>query len=127
MGTANRNHCPFCLWSKHVDNQTGDRLADCHGNMQPIGLTFKHQGYGRQGEIMLIHECRRCHKLSINRIAADDDENEILAVFATRTKLDPATKQRLIDEHITLATDPDANEIHTQLFGAPRVATNKRG
>lgn len=32
-----RNHCPYCLYSKHVDEEKpGDRLATCHGLMKPI-------------------------------------------------------------------------------------------
>ncbi len=73
----NRNHCPYCLWSKHVDHfQAGDRLSACKMPMQPIGLTFKLQRnkYGNQlGELMVIHQCSGCQSLSINRIAADDD------------------------------------------------------
>ena len=48
-GTRNRNHCPYCLWSKHVDlREAGDRLAACKGPMQPVGLTLKrgHKKYG---------------------------------------------------------------------------------
>ena len=78
IGTANRNHCSYCLWSKHVDVKKGDRKEACHGGMEPIGLTFKYEGYGRQGELMLIHQCAECSHLSINRIAADDSNEEIL-------------------------------------------------
>ena len=42
IGTAHRNHCPYCLYSKHVDkNFSGDRASDCHGRMKAIGLSFK--------------------------------------------------------------------------------------
>lgn len=31
-GTSYTNHCPNCLWSKHVDqNVPGDRAELCHG------------------------------------------------------------------------------------------------
>src|SRR3984885_5895723 len=78
MGTANRNHCNMCLWSKHVDETKGDRRSSCNGGMIPIGLTFKHEGYGRIGEMMLIHLCSSCQKISINRVARDDPEHKIL-------------------------------------------------
>jgi DNA-directed RNA polymerase subunit RPC12/RpoP len=82
-GVKNRNHCPHCLWSRHVDlNRPGDRLAECKGGMRPIGLTLKRSRnkYARErdGEVMLIHQCAECGKLSINRIAADDNEALIL-------------------------------------------------
>jgi hypothetical protein len=25
FGTQHRNHCPLCLWSRHVDRKTGDQ------------------------------------------------------------------------------------------------------
>lgn len=65
MGTVNRNHCNICLWSKHVDVGKGDRRSTCRGGMKPVGLTFKHEGQGRQGEIMLIHECAACGAVSL--------------------------------------------------------------
>lgn len=30
-GSDHRNHCPNCLSSLHVDNEPGDRAADCGG------------------------------------------------------------------------------------------------
>ncbi len=95
IGTKNRNHCPFCLYSKHVDIKPGDRKETCQGLMQPIGLTFKHEGEGKQGEIMLVHKCLVCNKESFNRIAADDDPLKILS----------------------LAKDNQIEEIKKQLFG----------
>jgi hypothetical protein len=39
-GTTHRNHCPSCLWSRHLDrNVPGDRKADCTGGMEPIAVT----------------------------------------------------------------------------------------
>lgn len=35
-----RNHCPFCLFSKHLDNHPGDRLSNCKGLMRPISLDY---------------------------------------------------------------------------------------
>src|SRR5512137_2268473 len=41
-GVQNRNHCPYCLWSRHLDLlRPGDRLAACKEKMKPVGLTFK--------------------------------------------------------------------------------------
>jgi DNA-directed RNA polymerase subunit RPC12/RpoP len=86
IGTANRNHCPFCLWSRHLDlNIPGDRKATCHGLMEPIGITFKDEGFDKwgkkkQGEIMLIHKCMVCGKISKNRIAGDDEPEKILEI-----------------------------------------------
>ncbi len=113
MGTANRNHCNCCLWSRHVDNDKGDRMSECRGGMRPIGLTLKHEGFGRVGELMLVHECQGCGKLSINRIARDDYEDEILNVFEQSLRLDPAQFAR---RDIELLDEPE--EIRRQLYGA---------
>lgn len=67
-GTKNRNHCPFCLFSLHVDNEIGDRKSDCGGLMKPIGKFLK-----PDGEEMIIHECINCGFVRYNRVAGDDD------------------------------------------------------
>jgi RNHCP domain len=41
-GVRNRNHCPYCLFSRHLDlHAPGDRLSACKALMQPVGLTIK--------------------------------------------------------------------------------------
>lgn len=85
-GVNHRNHCPYCLWSRHLDLfAAGDRLSACKGQMGPIGLTMKRSRnkyrLEARGELMLIHQCIECEGLSINRIAADDDPESILTVF----------------------------------------------
>lgn len=67
-GTKNRNHCPYCLYSLHVDNEIGDRKGVCKGLMEPIGKILK-----RDGEEVIIHKCVKCALVRKNRIAGDDD------------------------------------------------------
>lgn len=63
-----RNHCPYCLYSLHVDDvKPGDRLATCHGLMRPIGVDYR-KGKGD----MIIHECTKCSKKIPNQVAPDD-------------------------------------------------------
>ncbi|MDP9272278.1 MAG: RNHCP domain-containing protein, partial [Chloroflexota bacterium] len=40
-GTQHRNHCPGCLWSRHVDDLPGDRDSDCGASMEPIAITVR--------------------------------------------------------------------------------------
>lgn len=128
MGTRYRNHCPFCLYSRHVDEKkSGDRSAGCHGKMEPIGLTFKHEGwdkYGkmRQGELMIIHRCLDCDEISINRIAADDKTKKILEVFEESKKLDRKIKDLLAGSEIRLLEEKDLQEIKNQLFGKGKTS-----
>ena len=37
-GSEHRNHCPYCLHSRHLDIEPGDRAADCGGVMEPIAV-----------------------------------------------------------------------------------------
>ncbi len=67
-GTNQRNHCPHCLCSLHVDVAVGDRRSLCAGIMDPISLWVRH---GQ--ELALLHRCRRCGFIRSNRIAGDDD------------------------------------------------------
>jgi hypothetical protein len=68
-GGRQRNHCPNCLYSRHVDDtMPGDRKSTCGSLMKPIGLMAR-----RNGEEVLIHECLGCGKMDPNRIAADDN------------------------------------------------------
>lgn len=116
MGTVNRNHCNICLWSKHVDEKKGDRKAECQGGMRPISLTFKHEGIGRQGEIMLVHECAQCKTISINRIASDDSNENILSIY-NESLVTSDLLETLARQGIRMLTDEDRMEITTQLFG----------
>ena len=128
MGTHYRNHCPSCLYSRHVDEKnSGDRSAGCHGKMEPIGLTFKREGwdkYGiiRQGELMIIHRCLDCNEVSINRIAADDKTKKILEIFEESKKLDQKIKDLLTESEIRLLEEKDLQEIKNQLFGKGKTS-----
>jgi hypothetical protein len=78
-----RNHCPFCLYSKHMDITPGDRKSDCKALMEPIGIHLK-AGKGYQVE----HVCLKCGVHRVNRIADDiiqpDDINRIVALAGSR-------------------------------------------
>ncbi len=74
-GTDHRNHCPYCLSSLHLDNEPGDREANCGGVMEPIAVWVR-----KDGEWALIHRCRICGALSSNRIAADDNPMKLMSI-----------------------------------------------
>lgn len=82
-GTRHRNHCPWCLASRHLDEAPGDRAADCGGVMDAVAIWRRDDG-----EWSLIHRCRRCGALSSNRIAADDSPARLLQL-AARPLADP--------------------------------------
>lgn len=117
MGTANRNHCNLCLWSKHVDHTKGDRKSECHAGMKPIGLTFKHGGRNKVGEVMLVHLCMKCDKISINRLARDDLDSHVIEIFDETNLITPEIKDRCRQNDIYLMQESDRQELLTQLFG----------
>ena len=118
----NRNHCPYCLWSRHMDlYEAGDRLSACRGAMRPVALTLKQSNkkYNRdgQGELMLVHICTECGRPSINRIAADDDVEQILAVFEKSFVLSLHTRAVCWEHSIKLLQAEDAEIVNQQLSG----------
>lgn len=121
-GVHNRNHCPYCLWSRHLDlRKPGDRLCACRAMMQPVGLTLKktNKKYGpaQNGELMLIHVCVECGRLSINRIAADDDTFRILELFRSSLKLTQGMNARFHQEGIQVLRAADKKIVYVRLFG----------
>lgn len=67
-----RDHCPYCLYSKHLDINPGDRANNCQGLMEPISIekfkdTFK-----------IIYKCSKCKKLHKNIVSRDDNMDEII-------------------------------------------------
>src|SRR4051794_15602104 len=68
-GGKHRNHCPLCLYSRHVDDKRpGDRASDCGAKMAPVARFTR-----PNGEPMLVHRCLGCGFERNNRLAADDN------------------------------------------------------
>lgn len=107
LSTKHRNHCPYCLYSLHVDVTPGDRKSECHGSMIPIGLCLKQDG----GELMVIHDCQKCGKLNINRISAEDSDDALMNVFSESLKLLPEVEERLAKAKITLLENEEKLKI----------------
>ncbi len=120
-GVNNRNHCPYCLHSRHMDlYEPGDRLSACKAEMRPVGLTLKrtNKKYGRQqGELMLIHLCADCGAVSANRLAADDDAETLLAIFEKSLRLDAQSKALISRSGIQALQGMDRDLVCTRLFG----------
>src|SRR4051812_39947985 len=72
IGNGYTNHCPKCLWSKHVDNFPGDRAAVCQGMMEPIKLEAE------KGEFILTNRCVKCAYTKRNKTSSDDNLDSIL-------------------------------------------------
>lgn len=72
VGNGYTNHCPKCLWSKHVDVHPGDREANCGGLMKPVDVITK------GGESDLVHECLVCKHRKTNKVSAEDDFEKVI-------------------------------------------------
>lgn len=66
-GNGFTNHCPKCLWSKHVDISPGDRKSDCHGLMKLHFVELEKNNY------ILTHKCVKCGHMKRNKMSKDDD------------------------------------------------------
>ena len=73
LGYSCRNHCPYCLHSKHVDINPGDREEDCHGTLEPVGLEMN----PKKGYIILFR-CKKCGQIRKNKAAKDDNMDLII-------------------------------------------------
>lgn len=71
-GNGYTNHCPKCLWSRHVDIDPGDRLEICRGMMEPVGAEADARGY------RVIHKCASC---GAERRVKTTPEDDVDAVF----------------------------------------------
>ena len=67
-----RDHCPYCLYSKHVDINPGDRLNECKGLLKPIAIEKFKDTY------KIVYKCNKCNQIHKNIIANDDDMNIII-------------------------------------------------
>ena len=74
MGDGYTNHCPKCLYSKHVDVNPGDRANMCLGLMKPIGIAQEH------GENIILHKCLNCGIVRRNKSVKEDDLDQIINV-----------------------------------------------
>ena len=74
-GDGYTNHCPFCLYSLHVDINPGDRAADCSSLMKPVWIEKKKDAYA------ITHECIVCGHKKKNKISPKDDFDEVIKLM----------------------------------------------
>lgn len=67
-----RDHCPHCLYSKHLDIMPGDRENNCHGLLKPIAIEKFKDSY------KIIYRCDKCQEIHKNIMARDDNMNIII-------------------------------------------------
>ena len=78
LGYSCRNHCPYCLHSKHVDKNPGDRQELCHGDLEPVSMEID----GKKGYV-IVFRCKKCGQIRRNK-AAKDDNMELLIDLSSK-------------------------------------------
>ena len=71
---SSRDHCPYCLYSKHVDINPGDRKNNCKGLLKPIEIEKFKDTY------KIIYKCTKCNQIHKNIVAKDDNIEEIIKI-----------------------------------------------
>ncbi len=77
QGNGYTDHCPKCLWSKHVDINPGDRRASCKGMMEPVGIRKKGEKY------IILYSCLNC---GIKHRVTKAEEDDFEAIIMTSKK-----------------------------------------
>ena len=72
VGDGYTDHCPKCLWGKHVDEEIpGDRASDCRGLMEPVLAEFKVSNL----KFKIKYKCTKCrHEFWVREGVGDDRE-----------------------------------------------------
>ncbi|KUK77762.1 MAG: hypothetical protein XD93_0107 [candidate division WS6 bacterium 34_10] len=78
-GNGYTDHCPNCLYSKHVDVNPGDRAADCGGLMIPKAVEVKSDGY------KIYYNCEKCGYK--HRVKSSPDDNFELILSLSRNPI----------------------------------------
>ena len=77
LGYTCRNHCNYCLYSKHLDINPADREETCHGMLKPIQVILdSKKGY------VIIYKCEKCGAIRKNKAAIDDNMDLIIKLTA---------------------------------------------
>ena len=82
LGYTSRDHCPYCLYSKHVDIMPGDREEDCKGLLKPIRVELdSKKGY------VIIYKCEKCSLIRKNKAAEDDNKELLIQLTVCNNKI----------------------------------------
>jgi len=73
IGDGTTDHCPNCLWGKHVDEEVpGDRASGCKALMEPIRTIYE------KGELRIQYKCTECNHNFMVRTAENDNRELLL-------------------------------------------------
>ena len=80
LGYTSRDHCPYCLFSLHVDINPGDRANECGGLLEPIFAIPD-----PKKDFIIVYKCKKCGQTHRNRAATrgDSPDNRKLLIKLT--------------------------------------------
>lgn len=74
-GDGYTDHCPKCLWGKHVDEEIpGDRASGCGGLMEPIKTSYE------KGEFRIFYKCVKCGHEFWVRCDKNDEREKLVSL-----------------------------------------------
>ncbi|OGI25122.1 MAG: hypothetical protein A3J76_02810 [Candidatus Moranbacteria bacterium RBG_13_45_13] len=73
-GNGYTDHCPVCLWGKHMDIYPGDRVNICHGMMKPVRVIKKGDGY------VIEYRCMKCEHQFRVKLAQNDNFEALIRI-----------------------------------------------
>lgn len=90
--------------------------------MRPVGLTSKDVRTNIRtgltgGELMIVHLCLNCGRISCNRIAGDDNAHAILRLLDDTIHIDGEIILSLNQQGIALLTLDDKPQVLSALYG----------
>lgn len=73
VGDGYTDHCPECLWGKHVDKKIpGDRKSGCGGMMKPVSSVYE------KGSFKISYKCEKCkHTFQVKEGRRDNRESMV--------------------------------------------------
>ena len=80
-GDGYTDHCPSCLWSKHVDVNPGDRASVCEGAMEPTAVE------GTTPNYVILYRCVRCGHTHRVKVHALDSADALIALADKRARM----------------------------------------
>lgn len=75
-GNGYTDHCPKCLWGKHVDEEIpGDRASECRALMKPIEISYL------SGKFKIRYRCSKCRHEFWVWAAEEDNREELMELM----------------------------------------------
>jgi DNA-directed RNA polymerase subunit RPC12/RpoP len=74
-GNGYTDHCPKCLWGKHVDREIpGDRASECRGLMEPMKTEFSISNF----QFSVKYKCTKCRHEFTVKSSENDNRDELI-------------------------------------------------